>query len=75
LSPDPNPNILGFKTILFILRYFKEYFYIFRIFFETQIFLGFGLGLEHGFFGFGLGSGPKKNKFQTPTQKNSNEIV
>ncbi len=26
----------------------------YRIFFETQIFLGFGLGLELGFFGFGF---------------------
>jgi hypothetical protein len=52
----PNPNqktqkFLGFKNILFILRYFNEY--IFSDFFLNPNifgFLGFGLGLELGFF-------------------------
>jgi len=39
-----------FKNILFILRYFNDNI-LFRIFFKTLIFLGFGLGLVLGFLG------------------------
>jgi hypothetical protein len=90
LKPKPNPKkqkFLGFKNILFLLRYFNEY--IFSDFLKTQIFsqiLGSDLGLVLGFFG-SLGMDMvstqtqrrKETKFQTqnpnPTKLERNRLT
>ncbi len=74
-----NQKFLGFKNILYILRYFNEY--IFSDFFKNPNSFGcLGLGLELGLFGSGFWAwvwvhthNPKtktpKNKHQIQTQK------